>query len=547
MHKSKTKRLLASIFVFLFALIALLYQTSQNLYAAITTPATINYQGRLLDSSDVPLAGNYTFRFSLWNSADWQAGDTTGGGAVDIISPRYAGWQEVHAVTTDTFGLFNMSLGDTTPFPNFTVATHKNLQVEVKVTGALDTTYEILDPAGNLADANDRKPINDQPYAENADTIDNVEIGTGAGNIPVLGVGGVWDIARIPGGTNVNSFVIDNDNTGGVSTLQFGNDGTDGVINFNNATGDITFATPGNDIFTFDNGTVTATSDAGLDFANADQFRIRENANPNLNSACAALGELIFNTTSNKLMYCTVIGTPGTWVNVDTAGAVDDFETIYAADADKTLTTANNNMTIDTGTGNFIVTGANFSVNAAGNLTTAGTINGVNLSSIPFSNLATRTKKQSFKVEYEGATLSPVGGNNKGKMAVDHEVATLRNYYKWTTQQVAMQDMDVVLAFKLPMDFVSFTGAPISVDYKTNDAIIASNKVDISLYDNAGGVVPLVGGSTLANPAWTTANITFAGAPVFAAGDTVTIKLKLSTISTGFAQISDIVLNYNGK
>jgi len=518
--------------------------------AAATTPATINYQGRLLNSANVPLAGNYTFRFSLWNSADWQAADTTGAGAVDVTSPRYAGWLETHAVTTGTFGLFNISLGSDVALPNFDANTHKFLQVEVKVTGALDTTYEILDPQGNTGDLVDRKTLNDQAYAENADTIDNAEIGTGAGNLAVLGAGGVWDIARIPGGTNANSFILDYDNTDGVSSLQFGNDGTDGIINFDNATGDMTFATPGADQFVFDNGTLTATSDAGLDFANADQFRIRESANPNLLAACSALGELIFDTGSNKLMYCTVIGAPGSWVNVDTAGAVDDFETVYSADADKTLSTANNNMTVDAGTGNFIVSGANFSVDAGGNLTTGGTVNGVNLSSISFGNMATRVKEAVFTPDFAGGTSYPDGADNQGTLQLKFEDlggAGKRNFYEWTTQQVLMQDMDVVASLQLPLDFDSFTGTPLSVTYRTSDGAIATNRVDVSLYDTTGAAVALTGGSALANAGWTTAAITFGGAPVFTAGDTITIRIKLSSTNAGFARISDLVLNYNGR
>jgi len=537
--------LLAILFVGAFSYLGF----SSYARAAATTPATINYQGRLLNSANVPLAGNYTFRFSLWNSADWQASDTTGAGAVDITSPRYAGWQETHALTTATFGLFNISLGSNVALPNFDANIHKFLQVEVKVTGALDTTYEILDPQGNTGDLVDRKTLHDQAYAENADTIDNAEIGTGAGNLAVLGAGGVWDIARIPGGTNANSFILDYDNTGGVSSLQFGNDGTDGAISFNNDTGDITFTTPGSNNFTFDNGTLTATSDAGLDFANADQFRIRESANPNLLAACSALGELIFDTGANKLMYCTVVGTPGTWANVDTAGAVDDFETVYSADADKTLSTANNNMTIDTGTSNFIVSGANFSVNGAGDITTTGTINGVNLSSIPFGNMATRVKEAVYTPGFAGGTSYPDGTANQGTLQLKFEDlggAGKRNFYDWTTQQVLMQDMDVVASLQLPLDFDSFTGSPMSVTYQTSDGVIATNRVDVSLYDTTGADVALTGGSALANAGWTTAAITFGGAPTFTAGDTITIRIKLSSTNAGFARRSDLVLNYNG-
>jgi len=276
MHKIKKQKFLAPLLSLWLAVMVVLASTASALFAADTTPATINYQGRLLNSSSNPLAGNYTFRFSLWNSADWQAADTTGAGAINVASPRYAGWQETHAVTTNTYGLFNMSLGDTTAFPNFSNPTHTHLQVEVKATGDPDTSYEILDPAGTTADTNDRKPLSKEAFADNADTLDNADVGTAAGNLATLSAGGVWSISQIPGGTDADSFVIDNNNSAaGDIGLQFGNtlakilsySQANNLFNFNddvNIGGDLTvgafaetianpaFTLSGNDVFIAD-------------------------------------------------------------------------------------------------------------------------------------------------------------------------------------------------------------------------------------------------------------------------------------------------------
>jgi len=403
------------------------------LYAATTTPLTINYQGRLLNSSNIPLSGNYTFRFSFWNTADWVAGDTTGGGAINAGSAGYAGWQEVHSVATDAFGLFNMNLGDTTTFPSFNANTHKFMQVEVKITGNPDTSYEILDPAGTLADTNDRKPLQNQAFAQNSDTIDNAEIGLLNGNIALLGPGNVFPASTIPGATNANSFTLDNDNNaGGPVALQFG----------------------------------------------------------------ALLAKILSYIPASS------------WFNF------------------------------------------NDNVNIQGNLTTTGTINGVNLSSIPFANLTTRTKKAVFKPDYDGATLRPDGTNNKGKIVENYEDlggAAKRNFYEWRTQQVVMQDIDIIISFRLPLDFVSFTGAPLSLDYRMSDGVIANNRLDVAFYDTTGAAVVLTGGSALANGSWTTTNITFGGGETFTAGDTVTLILRLSSTNAGFVRVSDVVLNYNGR
>ena len=128
----KTQKLLSPILAVIFSVISILTTTVTKSSAATTTPTTINYQGRLLDSSNSPLNGNYTFRFSLWKSTDWIASDTDGAGAINTGAANYANWQETHAETTGIFGLFNVSLGDTTSLPNFDDNTHKFLQVEVK-------------------------------------------------------------------------------------------------------------------------------------------------------------------------------------------------------------------------------------------------------------------------------------------------------------------------------------------------------------------------------------------------------------------------------
>lgn len=142
-------------------------------------------------------------------------------------------------------------------------------------------------------------------------------------------------------------------------------------------------------------GTLGLTGDSPASSRNM----LRKNATPNTaitGAACSALGEVIVNTTTNRVEICTTIGAAGTAVwsaptttiasgvtnpvvvcslgdlfyntatsLLEVCTAVtpvwsvvgpDTFETIYANDADKTLTTVNNPFTIDTGTGTFTVT-----------------------------------------------------------------------------------------------------------------------------------------------------------------------------------------------
>lgn len=625
MHKIKTQKITAFLTAVFFALLLTLSSSAPRLYAATTTPATINYQGRLLNSANNPLSGSYTFRFSLWNSADWQAADTTGAGAIEITSPRYAGWQETHSVTTNTFGLFNMSLGDTTPFPNFSDPTHTHLQVEVKVTGALDTTYEILDPAGTLADTNDRKPLHKEAFAENADTIDNKEIGTAAGNIAVLSAGGVWDEAQIPGGTDADTFTIDDD--GGAAG--------DIVLEFGTALAATLKYSQANSWFEFNKD---------VSFA---QNEIKNVALDNLAAAPGApvAGQIYHNTTDGN----TYVWNGVSWDDLTAgAGGGDDLDNVYANDANKILAVNNasglefqssvaGNIIVDLqSTGDFVVqdagvTYATFTdtgafqmdnlqldgntisstnvngdiiidpngtgsvqigadANIHGNIATldsdnagaganvdivanqgtdndgtlrynaatnqwelsndGGVFNKIISGSVSWSDISARTKKMVFKPDFDGVVVEEDGTTNRGKLIsdfIDAGGTDKRNFYEWNTRQAAIQDIDLVVSFQLPLDFVSFTGAPMSVNYQTSDGVVATNKMDVSLYDTTGTAVALTGGSSLANAAWTSANITYGGGETFTAGGTITLRIKLSATNAGWARVSDIVFNYNGK
>ncbi len=201
------------------AVLMVLSTLALNALAATTTPPTMNYQGRLLNSSSVALTGTYRFRFSLW----WDAGDATGAGAIDVASAGYADWQEAQTVATDSFGLFNIAVGSVTPLPDFDFSVHKYLQVEVKLSTDPDTAYEVLDPSGTVADLTDRRSVQNQAYSTNADSVDNATVGTAAGELATLSAGGVWSRSQIPGGTDADSFVLDyNDSAAGAVTLQFG-------------------------------------------------------------------------------------------------------------------------------------------------------------------------------------------------------------------------------------------------------------------------------------------------------------------------------------
>lgn len=190
-----------------------------------TAPYTISYSGRLT-SGGLPVTTSQTMRFSIWTDDDVDAGDFTGGGAIDTGSAGYAGWTEEQVVTPDSNGLFHLRLGSVTTLPNFSDATHKYLQVEVKPIASPITSYEVMDPDGSTANLNDRHPLNSSAFTINADTVDNHDVGTGPDQIPFLDALSKLPIPTIPGGTNSDNFILDFDDTVASPspiTLQFGN------------------------------------------------------------------------------------------------------------------------------------------------------------------------------------------------------------------------------------------------------------------------------------------------------------------------------------
>ncbi len=196
---------------------------ASSAYAVVTIPEKMIYEGRLLDSTgSAPLAGSHDFRFSFWTASPVAGGDVSAG-VINTLSATYSGWQEVQTVIPNIDGFFSFELGTVSPVPKIDSTKHLYLQVEIKASGSPDSSYEILDRAPSDP-TSDRSPIGSVPYAMNADYIDNAELGTSTGDIVILDAGDVWPIATVPGGTNSDNFVLDNDDDAvGAIGLQFGN------------------------------------------------------------------------------------------------------------------------------------------------------------------------------------------------------------------------------------------------------------------------------------------------------------------------------------
>jgi hypothetical protein len=448
--KLKTnKKIILKISVLLTILVGLLGFVDQLNAASppgtTTAPYLVTYTAKLMSSTGTPVTTAQDVRFSLWKDSDWTAANVDLAGNIDITSANYAGWQETHTVTPNSDGIFSVQLGSINTFPNFTLGQQVYLEVDVKPQTSPNTSFEVLDPDGDVSNLTDRKPFNSVPYSINADTVDNRDADNSPNNIPVLDGSGKLVYGVIPDAVNADTFTLDVDNNapGNVVTLQFGQ-ALAQYLRWNNP-------------------------------ANTFEFSSNLNINGNLNFS-----------GSGQISGATIDGTLNT------------------------------------------------------------------LQNIPHTAIAPYSKQTVLSPKYPNSILSPDGSDNDGRLSTEYENSgpgSHFNYYLWTTNLATSQDMDIVVRYQLPADFVSFSATPITLNYQTADTNLANNSLDVSLSDSAGTPVVLSGASSLSSTGtWSTASINIAGAPTFTPGSIIELTIHAAALNGGkFVKIGDLTFNYEGR
>lgn len=495
----------------------------QSASAAVSSPQKHVYNGRLLGSSGQAVTTAVSIRFSEWYSRDAVAGDTTGAGAINTAASTYAGWNEVHAVTPDSNGYFSVVLGESAALPDLSTMDPLDLdnlflQVEVKAAAAADTSYELLD-VNPSDDTIDRSPILSLPFAQNADLLDQREIGTGSGSIPLLGSGGRLPVAMGPGGTTVQTFVIDANNLAtSAITLQFGT----------------TLAK------TLSYDTVNAR------FVFNDDVRIEGD----LTVTGLINGIDISNLAGGSDSQLKVSSGAGLTINI--AGGsyrLNGDATDYTGDSGVAVT-ANQTHYVFIGSGGLTVrlmpfpTDESF-IRLAEVVTDGSSVTLVRDRRIVQADDREQTTEVFYNAEYPHTSYQADGSDNVGQLSVLNDGATLKNHYRWTSTRPTLQDYDALVRIALPSDFVRWSAAPLALTYRTTTADSADNQVDISVTDTAGSAVTLGGSATdLASTSWTTTNLTFSGTPTWTAGQEFLIRVKLSANDSNTADIAALKLSY---
>jgi hypothetical protein len=159
-----------------------------------------------------------------------------------------------------------------------------------------------------------------------------------------------------------------------------------------------------------------------------------------------------------------------------------------------------------------------------------------------------------FSPQYKDGVVRPDGTNNVGTMSSDTDATNNRNYYRWTTSNATLQDIDVVVDTRLPDDFGGFAASnALQYDIRSNDNSATNAKLDLSGKDTAAtamtisgtvsGVVP-----TAANT-WQTKSHNITGG-TYTAGSRIQLTFKLSALKSGTSRTFDLGnfrLNYIRK
>jgi hypothetical protein len=168
---------------------------------------------------------------------------------------------------------------------------------------------------------------------------------------------------------------------------------------------------------------------------------------------------------------------------------------------------------------------------------------------------ARHSKTIKLNAEYVGATLDTAAdasctSANSGTMISAYTAAGVgglpENYYDWTSVSGTAQCYDVVVQVQLPSDFDGWTGTQ-SVDvYSTNTA---NGTLALDIRDATGALDGTAFGSSL-TPAsastWTNKTFSFANSYTYSAsaGKTITLRIRMSALSSAHVRIGAITLNY---
>lgn len=143
-----------------------------------------------------------------------------------------------------------------------------------------------------------------------------------------------------------------------------------------------------------------------------------------------------------------------------------------------------------------------------------------------------------FYPEYPDTVIFRDGSANNGTLASDYDDTNDQHYYRWTTNNAALQDIQTKFRFLLPADFTDVND--FTYNFKTTSTVAGDNNLEYRVYnatDETAGAPTLCGSDTTNTSAvadtWTSGTITEAtletgctGATALNAGDVIEVDIK---------------------
>jgi hypothetical protein len=143
--------------------------------------------------------------------------------------------------------------------------------------------------------------------------------------------------------------------------------------------------------------------------------------------------------------------------------------------------------------------------------------------------------------------LDADGSNNTGTLTsgYDNTSGVKMNYYKWTTAVGSAQDYDIVVQVPIPQDFSAWAASnPLSISVYNSDTTAGNIQVEVtdSGHTTAGTMTDITAGSA---STWTIKTPSILSG-TYTAGDTFSIRLRLTAPTGADIRVGDIYLNYLG-
>lgn len=168
----------------------------------------------------------------------------------------------------------------------------------------------------------------------------------------------------------------------------------------------------------------------------------------------------------------------------------------------------------------------------------------IDASVIPAVTPAPHPVHDVMQVRYPHMHFDADGSNNVGSMYEETHVrgGAEKPALRWATRSGTAQDYDVVVVYTLPDTFVDMTtlSPPLQIEYQTTGNAVLS----ATMLLNGSGVDLLAGAgaSMTSGGSWTTQSFSLPTAGGFTAGDTLTLRIRMTTDALSSALLGDITV-----